>query len=1022
MSPRFRFVLTTVLGGVLSLVITPRTPLTAQSGPPTRQFVQSRIAGEFTPAVVLGAQRPVTVVLTLAGDPVAVVRGRAAGKRLAIAATDQVERDLRAAQTAMVPIIESRGGVVVGMLQHAINGIKVRTTVDQIPTLAALPGVVAVKPVTIYQANNATSVPFIGTPQVWQNPPGLHGEHVKIAIIDSGIDYTHANFGGPGTIAAFTAAKAASAAAADPTMFGPGAPKVKGGIDLVGDGYDPRQTDAAHAPRPDPNPLDCNGHGSHVAGTAAGFGVTSVGATFAGPYDAITPGAAFRIGPGVAPMAELYAVRVLSCTGGTELVVDALDWAVQNGMDVVNMSLGAAYGTAETAEAEASQHAVEAGIVVVEAAGNGGPSPYILDTPGSGNRVISVGAMDSTAGFPGARLALNTGATVDAQNSNGAPFADATTLPIVVLRNADSSISLGCSASEYAGVAGKLVVTLRGTCDRVDRVTFGAANGARAVAMINNEAGYPPFEGAIAGVSIPFLGVRGAPATDGTVLATAATATFSHATVGNPTFRTPAPFTSGGPRNGDGVLKPDLAAPGVSIVSTGIGTGNGSLMFSGTSMSTPHVAGVAALVLQAHPGWQPDEVGTAIVNTASAAQIVGWSARISGAGLVQPYWATRTSVIARGSLELPSVNFGVQEFSRNLDDEQEIVIHNLGTKSARFSVSVMPSAGTSPHSVQVTPTAVSVLGGRTEKLRVRLKVPVTTAGDSSDFRDVAGLITLTPTNGNQNGGATLGVPYYLVARARSEVTTDIVGNFGPARPSVVADVRNSAPVPGIADFYSWGLAGESNRMGSINLRAVGVQSFDSAAGSKVLVFAVNTFRPWSSASTNEFDVLVDVDNDGRPDFDVAGIDLGLITTGAFTGEVASAVLNLATNSVRVRYLAVAPTDANTILLPVLASDLQVTSASPRFSYVAESFNLFTGDSDIIASPARFNAFDNAISTGAIVSVGPHDKAAVPLLLDQVEWKVTPSLGVMVVSLDNFWLGVPGQAELLHVPGGRRDDR
>jgi len=342
MPTRFRLVVAGILLVVGSLC------LSAQSAAPTRQFVETGISREFAPAVALGAQRPVTVVMKIAGDPVSVARGRMPGKRLGIADTDRIERELRSAQAALVPAIQARGATVLSTFQHAINGIKVRTTADRLRGLAALPGVVAVKPVAVYRANNKTSVPFIGTPQVWENPPGLHGEHVKIAIIDSGIDYTHANFGGPGTVAAFNAAKATSTAPADPSMFGPGAPKVKGGIDLVGDHYDPSLTDAAHAPQPDANPLDCDGHGSHVAGTAAGFGVTSVGATFAGPYDATTPNVGFRIGPGVAPLAELYAVRVLSCTGGTDVVVDAIDWAVAHGMDVINMSLGAVYGTARS--------------------------------------------------------------------------------------------------------------------------------------------------------------------------------------------------------------------------------------------------------------------------------------------------------------------------------------------------------------------------------------------------------------------------------------------------------------------------------------------------------------------------------------------------------------------------------------------------------------------------------------------------------------------------------------------------
>ena len=85
--------------------------------------------------------------------------------------------------------------------------------------------------------DNAISVPFIGAPQVWQGTPGFRGEHVKIAIIDTGIDYTHANFGGPGTVDAYNAAKATDALPANPALFGPSAPKVKGGTDLVGDAY-----------------------------------------------------------------------------------------------------------------------------------------------------------------------------------------------------------------------------------------------------------------------------------------------------------------------------------------------------------------------------------------------------------------------------------------------------------------------------------------------------------------------------------------------------------------------------------------------------------------------------------------------------------------------------------------------------------------------------------------------------------------------------------------------------------------
>ena len=114
-------------------------------------------------------------------------------------------------------------------------------------------------------------VPLIGAPEVWAGVDGVHGEGIKVAVIDTGIDYTHADFGGPGTAAATRPRTPPRRSAADPSLFGPAAPKVKGGIDLVGDNYNADHSDPATSrPHPDPNPLDCNGHGSHVAGTAAG--------------------------------------------------------------------------------------------------------------------------------------------------------------------------------------------------------------------------------------------------------------------------------------------------------------------------------------------------------------------------------------------------------------------------------------------------------------------------------------------------------------------------------------------------------------------------------------------------------------------------------------------------------------------------------------------------------------------------------------------------------------------------------
>src|SRR6184192_2860681 len=853
-------------------------------------LVASPTVGRFAPAVPLGQQRQRVVVLKLADDPVAVLRSRIPGKQVSETDRQTIEANLRARQQPIVAAAEAEGAKVLATFQYAINGVKIRATPDQISRLATLPGVVAVKPVATYHIDNAHSVPFIGAPSAWQGPPGLHGEHIKVAHLDTGVDFTHANFGGPGTPAAFASAAATSTAPADPTLFGPNAPKVKGGTDLVGDNYDATSADPAkNTPMPDPNPLDCNGHGSHTAGTLAGLGVSSTGATFAGPYDASTPVSTFTIGPGVAPLADLYEVRVFGCNGSatTDVVVEGIDWAVQHGMQVISMSLGSDFGTEDSADAEASENAVNVGIVVVASAGNAGPGAYITGTPATGEKVIAVAAVDSHDQFPGAKLTLAPSGSVTAQESNGVAVVDGAMLDVVVLPDTKGTgvggVSLGCDPAEYtaAGVAGKLVVTVRGTCARVARAVYGQQAGAAAVAMINNAAGYPPYEGPINSnpdtgiaytVTIPFLGVQGPTATntDGATLAASSGATLSPTTVANPTFRQFASFSSAGPRGGDGHLKPDISAPGISVFSTGMGTGNHGVFMSGTSMAAPHVAGSAALAIQAHPAWDAADVAAAVVNTADATQLASNSARLGGNGLVQPFGATQTSVTAHAADGTPSVSFGVAELTSDYSGVGNIVVENRGTAPASFALSVVKAAG-APHTASVSPTSIALAAHQSQTVTVRLAVPAMTVGDSSLFRQVQGRVVMTPSTGNK--GVRLSVPYYLVPRARSLVNAQLTASGGSRS---IALSNRSGGITGTADFYAWGLRGSNVGLGATGLRAVGVQSFPDGANTQ-LVFAVNTFGRASNPVTMEYDVLVDVDGDGTPDYDIVAADLGLLT-------------------------------------------------------------------------------------------------------------------------------------------------
>src|SRR6266404_6522334 len=845
--------------------------LYAASGPVARNF---DAAGDgqtaSTSFVPRSLNATTTVVVQLSGKSVAETQADA-GRKLTKAEKDQIKSQVKAGQDSIKSQIQAAGGTIMAQFQSALNGIKVQIAASKLDQLASISGVVALLPVHQDVPDNVTSVPYIGAPTVWDAPTNYRGEGIKIGVIDTVIDYTHANFGGPGTVAAYNAANATDTVAADPSQFGPAAPKVKGGFDLVGDAYN-----GSNTPAPDPNPLDCNGHGSHTAGTAAGFGVTSGGATYAGPYNPgiYTPGA-FRIGPGVAPKADLYSYRVFGCTGSTNVTVDAINMAFDDGMDVINMSLGSPFGTADDASAVASTNVAKAGMIVVASAGNNGANQYIDGSPATGTGAISVAANDANTGFPGATMAISSDGTITAQNSNGASFTNGTVLPVAVLRDSypSGSVSLGCTDADYSsypgGVAGKLVVTLRGTCSRVGRAIRAQQAGAAAAAMLNTDTGYPPFEGPITSdpdngfqytVTIPFFGIRGVIAnatSDSSKLAgadtttppgPAGTVTLTNATIANPGFTGFASFSSGGPRTGDSWLKPDITAPGVSTFSTLVGSGNGGTYISGTSMSSPHVAGVAALVKQAHPSWtQVQEWKAAIVNTGNPSAIGGllpYRTSRGGTGLVQPVPAVNTNVIALGDTATSTLNFGFSELKTDFSQTKLIKLRNKGASPATFNIAQTNAAGR-PHSIVLGSSSVTIPAGTEVTVNVTLNVPVATAGDSNgpglSFREVAGLITFTPTTPSDNNNVKLRVPYYLVPRALSGVSATMPKSVATASPSTNVTLSNpSGPISGNADFYAWGL-NNSKKAGAnpANVRGIGVQSFspaDTGLPSQLLVF------------------------------------------------------------------------------------------------------------------------------------------------------------------------------------------
>jgi uncharacterized repeat protein (TIGR01451 family) len=633
----------------------------------------------------------------------------------------------RVAQALAAPPIGARE---LFRVSKALNGIAVAADPASLRSLARIPGVKRVLPILAEHPTSSTSVPFIGAPKVWANtiglPAGADGTGVKIGIIDTGIDYLHGDFGGNGLLATYQAESTASVGFTTAGSF-PTA-KVVGGTDFAGDAYT-----GANAPVPDANPMDCNGHGSHVAGTAAGFGVTAAGATFAGPYDA-NPStySPLRIVPGVAPKALLYALRVFGCAGSTGLTTLAIDWAMDpnddgdlsDHLDVINMSLGSDFGSEINASSVASDNAALAGVIVAISAGNSSDTFFIAGAPGVATRAITAAA-SLDGGEPAPIVKVNAPAGIAGNYlAAGATFGPALTPGgitgnVVIATDAANpsgpSTTDGCTAlTNAAAVAGNIALIDRGTCGFIVKVKNAQNAGAIAVIIADNAPGNPPagLGGTDPTITIPSVRVTLA---DGNTLK-ANIATLNASLLGPAGGDTLASFSSRGPRRIFGSplrLKPDIAAPGLNITSvqtghtcmvaagctgvsdpSGFQPGNQALVISGTSMASPHIAGTMALLRQLHPDWSVEELKALAMNYAihdltlfpGAAPPRFGPSRI-GAGRVDPVTAALGSVIAMNADDagLVSVTFE-PEVVGTMTQTKKIRLVNKGLTPQTFDL------------------------------------------------------------------------------------------------------------------------------------------------------------------------------------------------------------------------------------------------------------------------------------------------------------------------------------------------
>lgn len=900
---------------------------------------------------------------------------------------------IRAEQDAVESQLAPYQARVIGRMSRLVNALRVLVPESQIPALSSVPGVTRVQRAHHYRPSVSGSIPWVGAPSAWSSPGALLGDGIRIAIIDSGIDYTHAAFGGAGTTSAYDAN--------DSTVVEPGSfptAKVVGGIDLVGDDFDSSGVHGSSTPHPDPDPLDArsHGHGSHVAGIAAGLGVTTSGDTFSGPYDSTLDPATLKISPGVAPKALLYAVKVFGSSeqATTDAAPEGMDWAAdpdQRGdlthpADVANLSLGSNFGDdlPSDVELKSVDRLSRLGCVVVIAAGNDGNTAYIAGTPGIAPRAITVA--NSNDGSSGAiRVTAPASVAGDVASVEGSFTAQLSEVGEVSGRVVAVIPADGCGGFDNASaLAGKIALINRGTCFFAEKIKSAQNAGAIGVIMVNNVEGPSIVMAATDGTVGTIPGVMISQAAGASLrahLSEGVTATLSskfHArdlAVADQIDDS----SSRGPVYRSVRLKPDVAAPGVAILSVRSGYGTQGISYSGTSMATPHVAGAAALVRQAHPDWPVEDIKAALMNTAVQTHDAKKNPYLesrTGAGRIQVDRAATVPVVVRGvsSDGRVSVTFGSRELTAPVSITRTVQLTNHSDRAVSFRIlnrNTVVDTG-----ITVTPSVTNL----TVEARSLASVDLVYAADPALFTRVADASSPAVQSGilrqaiPESSGEvwfladdfSLHIPWISVARAASTMksTASLVGvpAGDPVTMTIPVHGTSAHPNPLVSVFQlgtTLSSGNYSDLRSSTDLVAIGaasnVRQVSLIASARVF-FAMVTAGSWLTPNRgwNDFDVEIDVNNDGRADYTVINANSGTYGAGdvdayessndaletvvrnesrSSNNLVAEATFNTVSSTVP-EYSDTAPYLNGVFLHSVMASEIGLSSTRTKFRYRA----------------------------------------------------------------------------------------
>ena len=814
-----------------------------------------------------------------------------------------LEREARDGLRPVVATAEGLGLRILARFTVSSVGLTVYGEADALASLARHPAVRSVHRAPIARPAIAVSTHDVGAERVLADV-GLDGAGTVIAVVDTGIDYTHAALGGPGEAAAYRAATTDVAAISETfrgaTLFPND--RVSAGHDFAGFDYAaPEDCQASNPedclPRPDPDPIEdppdrvagpsASGHGTHVAAIAAGSGLS------AGQR-------------GVAPGARVVALKVFGgLAAGSALVPDALEWIARvnlglavpgtapDKIDVVNLSLGELYPGPGLALLDAQVAELLAlGVTVVAAAGNDGGRPFSILAPSASAGALSVASVENEP--------IRGGLWLDEPDGKRASAAVAAAFapPLGDFAPITGSLALvedPCGEAEVA--ADVVALAMQEGCrpEQIARAVFN--RGARALLL--EPPGSAPalrLQGEASGVSRPVLSVAAAEGRrwrSALEAGAAITATLdASAQAGQ---RGPSDFAARGPA-ANGALKPDVSAPGDRISAARSGSGRAHRSISGSSMAAPHAAGAAALLRQraSREGLDldPRDIAALLKSTArvpgappgpdesrSQAQPV----RV-GAGLLAVDRAATTRIVVRAG-DLAEVDLGALALQGSDGGPAHVLTRSLRMRSLDGRAAQVRVEGRlsedlggavslrAPEGALALPSTGFAIATVTITLRPeRLPAPDGPAGaplrpEDLDEREAFGQVTLRPLRSPDDGAespASHVLPVYALLRRASDIRVSVgdAHGAGAVEARSLLTLSNRGGLAGEVLVLRRALGGPSGwRFG-----ATWLASTPERAASLELVAA--------RAEAHTADVLaypaawIDLDRDGSPEWRV----------------------------------------------------------------------------------------------------------------------------------------------------------